>query len=214
MLNCAVDWGRIPNNPIGSMRCTRVSRKRNVRPLPDSQIASYLGALDGTDRLLVSLIAYAGIRPSEALAIRWSDVGASRLTVDEATDGRGGIKDTKTHESRSVPLGPALLSLIREEYMRQGRPAPNELILGKAWSDATYRSWVRYVWRKVEPNLDVRPYDLRHTFVSRLIQEGHSVVEVARIAGHSPAVCLSTYAHLFDDVSVPHRDADAIGAGA
>jgi hypothetical protein len=35
--------------------------------------------------------------------------------------------------------------------------------------------------------------------VSLLIQEGGSVVEVARQAGHSPEECLRTYAHVFEE---------------
>jgi hypothetical protein len=34
-----------------------------------------------------------------------------------------------------------------------------------------------------------------------MIQAGHTVVEVAKWAGHSPQVCLGTYAHLFDTVT-------------
>ena len=45
----------------------------------------------------------------------------------------------------------------------------------------------------------MRPYDLRHSFVSLLIAEGANVVEIARQAGHSPTITLSTYAHLFDE---------------
>jgi hypothetical protein len=45
-----------------------------------------------------------------------------------------------------------------------------------------------------------RPYDLRHSFISLLISQGATVVEVARQAGHSPAMTLSTYAHLFDEL--------------
>ena len=44
-----------------------------------------------------------------------------------------------------------------------------------------------------------RPYDLRHSFISLLIHEGLSVVEVARQAGHSPEMTLGTYAHVFDE---------------
>jgi hypothetical protein len=46
-----------------------------------------------------------------------------------------------------------------------------------------------------------KSYDLRRAYVSLMIQAEHTVVEVARWAGHSPAVCLSTYAHLLDTVS-------------
>ena len=42
-----------------------------------------------------------------------------------------------------------------------------------------------------------RPYDLRHSFVSLLIAEGRTVIDVAQQAGHSPETCLRYYAHLF-----------------
>jgi len=44
-----------------------------------------------------------------------------------------------------------------------------------------------------------RPYDLRSSFVSLLIFEGHTVVEVARQAGHSAEMCLRHYARVFDE---------------
>jgi hypothetical protein len=50
-----------------------------------------------------------------------------------------------------------------------------------------------------------RPYDLRHSFVSLLIHEGRSVVEVARQAGHSPKMALDTYAHVFDEFALEDR---------
>lgn len=45
----------------------------------------------------------------------------------------------------------------------------------------------------------VRPYDLRHGFVSLLIQEGRHIVDVARQAGHSPTMTLDVYGHVFDE---------------
>ena len=45
----------------------------------------------------------------------------------------------------------------------------------------------------------VRPYDLRHSYISLLIAQGATVVDVAQQAGHSPTMALSTYAHLFDE---------------
>jgi len=67
---------------------------------------------------------------------------------------------------------------------------------GAAWSESRFRSFRRHRWSRVAPGL--RPYDLRHAYVSLMIQAGHTVVEVARWAGHSPQVCLGIYAHLFD----------------
>jgi len=44
-----------------------------------------------------------------------------------------------------------------------------------------------------------RPYDLRHAYVSLLIHEGMSPVEVARQAGHKPSMALDTYGHVFEE---------------
>ena len=52
---------------------------------------------------------------------------------------------------------------------------------------------------------NARPYDLRHSFVSLLIHEGRSVVEVARQAGHAPTMTLTTYAHVFDEFTLDER---------
>jgi hypothetical protein len=50
-----------------------------------------------------------------------------------------------------------------------------------------------------------RPYNLRHSFVSLLIHEGRSVVEVAQQAGHSPTMTLDVYAHVFDEFDIAER---------
>jgi hypothetical protein len=43
------------------------------------------------------------------------------------------------------------------------------------------------------------PDDLRHSYISLLVAQGATVVEVAQQAGHTPTMALSTYAHLFDE---------------
>ena len=53
---------------------------------------------------------------------------------------------------------------------------------------------------------DTRPYDLRHSFLSLLLLEGATVVEVARQAGHSPTMTLSTYAHHFEELEGKAED--------
>ena len=65
---------------------------------------------------------------------------------------------------------------------------------------------------------NARPYDLRHSFVSLLIHEGRSVVDVARQAGHSPTMTLDVYAHVFDEFDISGarvcRGSDRPGADA
>jgi integrase len=48
-------------------------------------------------------------------------------------------------------------------------------------------------------------HDLRHSFVSLLLAQGRQPVWVAKQAGHSLAVLLSTYAHLIDEYADRER---------
>ena len=80
---------------------------------------------------------------------------------------------------------------------------------GAVWADDAWRYWRRRVFTPAVQAeglaSPVRPYDLRHSFVSLLLAEGANVVEIARQAGHSPTMTLSTYAHLFDETAGAER---------
>jgi integrase len=97
-----------------------------------------------------------------------------------------------------------------------GRPPDDALVFpghrGGLWNDDAWRYWRRRVFgpaaRSAGIGAPVRPYDLRHSFVSLLIAEGANVVEIARQAGHSPTITLSTYAHLFDERPPGQRTAE------
>jgi integrase len=112
----------------------------------------------------------------------------------------------------------SLLPIVRKELvalrLRKGRPGPAAAIIsteaGEPWTDSRCRSFRRHRWSKVAPSM--RPYDLRHAYVSFMIRAGHTVVEIAKWAGHSPQVCLGTYAHLFDTVMERIDPEDAIRA--
>lgn len=77
------------------------------------------------------------------------------------------------------------------------------------WGDDAWRYWRRRIFTPAANAAGIRsplrPYDLRHSFVSLLVAERATVVEVARQAGHSPTMTLSTYAHLFDEAAGADR---------
>jgi integrase len=194
VLSEAVRQGHIAASPTRAVSRPRQSRRRAVRPPTPERVEIIRAALESdVERALVTLLAYVGLRPQEALAAVWSDITAGKLVVDASKTGR----------TRVVPL----LSVVRRELaalqMRKGRPGPAAPIIStgscERWSESRYRSFRRHRWSKVAAGM--RPYDLRHAYVSLMIQAGHTVVEVAKWAGHSPQVCLGTYAHLFDTVS-------------
>jgi integrase len=158
------------------------------------------------------LLAYAGLRPQEALALRWGDVRERTLLVEKAADGQGGVKTTKTGQARTVRLLAPLASDLTE-WRRSLDQADDDALLfpngsGGIWNDPAWQTWHRDAWAPACRAVGLegaRPYDLRHSFVSLLIHEGRSVVEVARQAGHSPTMTLDVYAHVFDEFDIAER---------
>jgi integrase len=185
---------------------TGTKRKRTVTMTPQDQV-------------LVSLLAYAGLRPEEALALLWGDISARFIRVERAV-ALGEIReddDVKRHD-RSVRLLLPLAEDLRAWKAARGAiPLPNQLVLprrdGRVWQDHDWRNWRKRVFRPAATAAGLtkpRPYDLRGSFASLLIQEGKTVVYVAKQLGHTPETCLRYYARLFDEAPehpVPAEDA-------
>jgi integrase len=170
------------------------------------------------DALIVSLMAYAGLRPGELRALRWGDVGERTINVQRAADPDGSIKATKNKQRRSVRLLDALAQDLREYRLVCGRPGDRSLVVhsdqGESMSKSDWQVWRRGRWAPAcsLAGLDPtpRPYDLRHGFASLLLAEGRQPLYVSRQLGHSVAVLLDTYAHLIDEYEDAHNiDANA-----
>lgn len=170
------------------------------------------------DALIVSLLAYAGLRPGELRALRLADVRENTIVVQRAANPDGSIKATKNEHHRSVRLLSPLAQDIREYRLMLGRPPDKALVLldehGRPWDKSAWQMWRVDRWapacRAVGLDPVPRPYDLRHSFASLLLAEGRQPLYVARQLGHSLAVLLSTYAHLIEE----YADSDNIDAEA
>jgi integrase len=214
----AVEWRRIAHNPVKGVQKPKVRRHRQVRPLSPLTVER-LRAVAATrrkhgarDAALIGLLAYAGLRPQEAQALRWGDVRTRTLLVEKAADGQGGVKTTKTGQERTVRLLAPLAADLAEWRHSLDQPADDALLFpngsGGVWNDPAWQTWRRDAWLPACRAVDLegaRPYDLRHSFVSLLIHEGRSVVEVARQAGHSATMTLDVYAHVFDEFDPGER---------
>lgn len=216
ILQRAAEAGRIPTNPARLVRRAPRPRRSEVRPLAPITVERMSAASAERDGMLIAVLAYAGLRPGEALALRWSDVRDRTLLVERAIS-LGEEKDTKTTAHRTVRLLGPLAADLREWRLRSGRPADDRLIFpsreGRPWSQSAYQSWRRKAFRRALIAAGVehaRPYDLRHGFASLLLHEGRSVIYVARQLGHGAELTLRTYGHTIDELEdAPQQDAEA-----
>jgi integrase len=215
VLGRAVAWQRIATNPAAAVRKPAPTRRRAVVPLPPAVVEAIRNHMLAAGRLgdaaLVSILAYTGLRPGEALALTWAHVRRRTLLV-EAAASLGEIRTTKTGTARTVQLLEPVRLDLAEWQLATGRPGPDALVFprrdGKPWTLTDWQNWRRRVYIPAGEAAGIakaRPYDLRHSFVSLLIHEGRSVVEIARQAGHAPTMTLGTYAHVFDEFALEDR---------
>jgi integrase len=215
-LQKAVVWGELQVNPVREVKKPSGKRTKAVRPVAPREIEIMRDHMlkEGKDRdaALLVVLGYAGLRPGEALALRWDHVRSKTLLIEQAL-AHGEIKETKTGAIRSVRILPAL-KVDLDRWRMISTPHPSGLVFASTtneagpWLHEAYKSWSRKSFKVAAAAAgrpDLRPYDLRHSFASLLIREGKSVVDVAAQLGHAPTMTLSTYAHVMADLDDDDR---------
>ena len=138
-------------------------------------------------QVLTEVLLYAGLRPSEALALRREDVdlpedGWGLLRVRRAlVDGVESA--TKTGETRDVPIPPALVMRLRAHC----GDATGPMFLTSNGTPADPDNWRRVLRRaaKAAGVASVSPYSFRHLHASQIVNAGVAVPEAARRLGHT-----------------------------
>lgn len=212
----AVRCGYREQNPFTAVAKPNGKRARAVVCLPPAKVEAIRRALLGEGRLrdavIVSVLAYAGLRPQEAQALSWRHVRDRTLLIEQATALSGDLKTTKTERTRTVRLLGPLATDLNEWRMACGRPSDDTLVFpahdGKARGKTDWDNWRKRIFqpaaRAAATNIE-SPYHLRHSFVSLLLHEGVNPVEVARQAGHSLQTMWSTYAHVIEELEGAER---------
>ena len=154
----------------------------------EPQAATRGGAAD-----FAEFLAYSGLRLGEATEVRWRDINADLNTLLVT----GGEKGTKNHESRTIPIFPALKRLI--ESIKAGEaPEPDERIFN-------LRS-IRQALATACANSGLPRFGhhaMRHFFCSNAIEAGIDFKAIAGWLGHKDGGVLvaRTYGHLRNEHS-------------
>lgn len=201
--------GLVDANPVHLVRKPRALPPRRPDSIAPEQVEAIRAQLKPFDATLVSVLAYAGLRPeSEALTLSWAQVGEKTLAIPASLK-RGG---RERHVRLLEPLAEDL-----KAWRGVGRK-PRGLVFPQdgGWTRNDWQNWRRRVWRPAAkvaglPD-DSRPRDLRGSFASLLIYEGRNVVEVAQQLGHSPEMCLRSYARVFAEAPDPEHRVSAENA--
>ncbi|MHB1765544.1 MAG: tyrosine-type recombinase/integrase [Gammaproteobacteria bacterium] len=121
------------------------------------------------------------MRRGEIVSLRWEQVDLKRRAVL--------LTETKNGETRTVPLSPAALEVLRSIPRRI-----DGSVFGMS-GNAIHLAWDRLM-RKTGIK-ELRFHDLRHEAISRLFEDTDlDIMEIRAISGHKTLQMLARYTHL------------------
>ena len=201
MLNYAVKYFGLPSNPFLKSGMTGARRKRSdFWELEEFQRVSVLFK-HIEDAAAFNLLFWSGMRIGELQALTPQDFDFSLCTVSISKTYNYALRQVLAPKTataaRTIAIPPAVMETVRSffESFYEIPPYPFQIV-----TYSTLRSRLAVYAREagVKP---ITPHALRHSHASYLIQRtGASLPTIARRLGHSsPAVTLSTYAHMYHD---------------
>jgi integrase len=216
------DYG-LPSNPALGVR---VGRRRGetdepVKVLEPDELARLLDELGSDWRLFFDFLFETGLRISEAIEIRWDDIGLDRLSVSRQFY-RGKLGKPKGNKTRTVRLSERMARELRQlrtaraddelvfTAERGGRLIPSNLmsrVLKPAAVKIGLGEWkIERSRRRAETWVGFHSF--RHTCATQLFLRGWNAKQVSVFLGHSdPAFTLRTYIHLLpEDLPEPWGD--------
>jgi integrase len=211
-LKQAVMDGLIPRNVTESVKAPQ-AHKKEVSPLNPIQIKALLSAARG-DRLeaLYVLAIHAGLRRSELLGLKWTDVDldAGTLSVQRSLDTNGTFNPPKRNKSRrTVKLTGQAVEALKSHRARQNE---ERLRLGSLWEDheLVFPNQVgkpmnadNLYHREFKPLLmkarlsGFTFHSLRHTCATLLLSKNVNPKIVQEMLGHATiSQTMDTYSHV------------------
>jgi integrase len=217
---------RIAANPAVGATLPREA-DREIHPLDRDQLARLLATSEQTAsrwHALWMVLAFGGLRPSEALGLPWPNIGTDRVSVGQVlvrlkSGGwrlKPGPKNRSSRRTVTLPV-PVMLALDAH----QAKQEIEKIAAGSRYSDhglvfagqhgqpldlknLTSRHFVPLLKRAGLPR--IRLYDLRHTHATLMLSAGVPVKVVSERLGHASAkMTLDVYGHV-----LPGQQEDAV----
>jgi integrase len=218
VLDHAADDGLIAANPAAGVKRPSGTREGDVPVITPAGVEAIRAELSERDAALVSILAYAGLRPQELRALEPRHIGPRALRVEFACNPDGSVRRLKgrTGGGRSVPLCAALASDLAA--VKWGPGYLFKRSGGGAWTKTDWDNWRKRKFLPAVARAGVKiekPYALRHSIASLWLRQGTDRVTVADWLGHSVTVLEREYAHVIAELDPSdRRSVDALIAEA
>jgi integrase/recombinase XerD len=144
------------------------------------------------ERLMLQTTYACGLRASEVLALKVTDIDSSRMLL--------WVRHGKGNKDRAVPLSPVLLEALRAHWRRR-RPT-TWLFPGQTPSGQRSLGGLQRVCRRAVLAAGFTKkaslHTLRHSYATHLLEAGVDLLTIQRLLGHRDLQTTARYVHLTD----------------
>ena len=191
--------GLVKDNPVSGIKLTKGAKKL-PEILTSDEVAKLLAQPDVSelkgcrDKAMLELLYATGIKVSELIGIRLSDInlqiGILRLKSDK--------------NERVIPMYPEALKALNT-YCSNVRSvvvtddSVTELFTNMNGQPLTRQGlWkiIKYYAEKADIKKDITPHTIRHSFAAHLLENGAPLKDIQEILGHSDLSSTQVYAQL------------------
>lgn len=202
------DVGYLSKNPLASFKMPKAPQKdEDIVVIPRGEVGLVLAALEAKKThknvnwsWYTEFMLQTAMRTGEVRALMWDDIKDDKILVHQNYTLTHGLKSsTKTNKKRWVPLNSKCKNILNK------LPQDNEYIF--PWDRLAFQSFFR---KKLKPLYETqlisalyRPYDCRHTAISRWIEAGIPVPQVANWAGNTSEIIFKHYCNITQEYEMP-----------
>lgn len=160
------------------------------------------------DVVMLFVLAFAGLRIGELLALRWMNVHDNFLVIEHSFDwsAKGYLGPVKTGKPRKVPLLPETRLALGRWHEIVKNPNRNAFVFSSSRNaGATPLGPAAWRHKNFKPSViaagfpEATPHFMRHTFVSLMRKHGFSSSEVGEFIGDTTAVVDRIYTHAYNE---------------
>lgn len=184
--------------PINKRQLPLYKGKRRLpKILSYEELNVFFNACENYKYKTIFMMIYgSGLRISEATNIRVEDIDSKNMRIF--------VRDGKGERERYTVLPKASLEMLRECYKRYKPNHPEGYMFlnreGNPLKVERLRVFFRRYRRKAGISEDFIVHSLRHSFATRLVEEGVPLVQVKELLGHSCIRSTMTYVHVANNM--------------
>ncbi|MEX1198212.1 MAG: site-specific integrase [Pseudohongiellaceae bacterium] len=211
-LRGVLDHAGLAPNPASGIRFRRRQTNPVQRYTPQERSA-LLKNLSGQELVYFAVLFGCGLRPGEALALRWTDYDGEELDISKQITRRRHEPSTKTSQRRRVYVPKWVRPFLKQHVTRfageyvfvnsKGGPYLDTDVFNGAWQKAHKKARIPY---RI-------PYTCRHTRAAELLSLGIDPADAAKQMGHSPEMFLRIYSEWIEEYSRNKDKSRFEGAG-